>query len=128
MAARRRSSTGSPETAGESPKAARKSAPKARKAAAPRKAAASRRKVAAPDLSPVEQRRADLVELRRRVLAALDLAEPGQVPGLARELRTIDVELVELVPEEVSRVDDLAARRAARRSGSASGGRSAVGK
>jgi hypothetical protein len=103
------------------------SAPKSRKAAAPKKATASRRKAAAPELTPSEQRRADLVELRRRVLAALDLAEPGQVPALARELRTIDLELVELVPEEVSRVDDLAARRAARRSGSAGRGRSAVG-
>ena len=113
-----RKAPGAPET-GDEPE---------QKAAKPAKRPARRRKVPTPPVEPGEQRRADLVELRRRVLAALDLAEPAQVPALSRELRTIDAELVELVPEEVSTVDDLAARRAARRAGSSGSGRSAVGK
>ena len=57
----------------------------------------------------------DLLDLRRKLIEASDLAEPGSLPAIARELRLVGEAIADLAPaEEVDLVDDLAARRAAR--------------
>lgn len=60
-------------------------------------------------------RLADLLDLRRKLVAASDVAEPRELPAIARELRLTTAEITDLAPEEEGDlVDDLAARRAAR--------------
>lgn len=60
-------------------------------------------------------RLADLLDLRRKLVAASDVAELRELPAIARELRLTTAEITDLAPEEEGDlVDDLAARRAAR--------------
>lgn len=70
-----------------------------------------------PDSSEPE-RLADLRDLRLKLIAATESAEPNALPALARELRLVGAEIDGLAPaKESSFVDDLTARRADRLSG-----------
>jgi hypothetical protein len=65
-------------------------------------------------------RRASLEAVRDRVAAALVGVDDRYVAPLAKQLADVLRELESLpVPREVSKVDDLASRRASRRSGAA---------
>jgi hypothetical protein len=60
-------------------------------------------------------RRAALVALSERLEVALCSAEPGQVAAIARELRAVLTELDAMTGgQEVSKLDELTARRQAR--------------
>lgn len=79
--------------------------------------------------TPAELRRADLVDLRSRLIRALDLGGPRELPALSRELRLVDAELAEIAPaEEDSTTDELKRRREARRERAAAAPRSAAGR
>jgi hypothetical protein len=62
------------------------------------------------------ERRALLVALQERLLAEFDASEGRDSAILAKELRAVTLELDSLPTGEVSSVDDLAKRRADRRS------------
>ncbi len=68
-----------------------------------------------------DDRRDDLERMRGDLLAAMEQVEPEDLPKVCRELRAVDAELAGLstvgTPEQAV-VDDLKARRAARRSAS----------
>lgn len=72
----------------------------------------------------------DLSAARERLFASLAVADVRELPGIVRELRAVLAELDELAPpEKGNAVDDLAARRAARRqSASDAAGATAGGK
>lgn len=77
--------------------------------------------------SPSE-RLSDLRDLRIKLIAATETAEPSALPALARELRLVTAEIEEIEPaREASVVDDLAAKRAVRRAGANQAGSSASG-
>lgn len=91
------------------------------------------RKVTTPktlvDVVAEGDRRASLEALRDTVARSLADAEPHNVAALAKQLQSVLRELAELpaAKTETSPVDDLNARRAARRSGAASAGGAAGG-
>lgn len=69
-----------------------------------------------------DDRVAALKQLRYRLAAAIEEAPPSAMAPLAKQLREVMVELESLAPKrEASRLDDLAAKRAARRSDAAPG-------
>lgn len=75
------------------------------------------------------ERLTDLRDLRVKLIAAIESADPGALPALARELRLVTAEIADLAPaKESSFVDDLAARRADRLSGADETGGSAKGR
>lgn len=60
-------------------------------------------------------RRALLEHLQAELLTNLEMAPADKSAAISRELREITKELEQMAPAEVSSVDDLAKRRAARR-------------
>lgn len=69
-----------------------------------------------------DDRAASLRQLRHRLALAIEEAPPSALAPLAKQLREVMVELESLAPKrEASKLDDLAAKRAARRSDTASG-------
>ncbi len=66
-----------------------------------------------PGLTPMasNRRRNDLEALRGHLMAALDVAEPRELPGLSRELRALNTELAAMGTEtlEAANVVDLSA-------------------
>lgn len=63
----------------------------------------------------------DLSRLRDKLLAALDVVEPAEVPRISKELRAVVVELETLAPSadpDSERLDELRKRRAARQAAS----------
>jgi len=57
----------------------------------------------------------DLEKLRDRLVGALDVVDPKDLPRVSRELRAVNLELSQLAPdEEIDQVDELRAKRAAR--------------
>ena len=110
-------------------KAAKKAPAPARKPAkkAPTKRAPAKKRPTpaetpppAPEIPPIDVEQ-ELRDLRSALRARLtDPDTPGSaVAAISRELRAVNAELAALAPQEVSRVDDLAARRDARRAGAA---------
>lgn len=87
---------------------------------APAKKAPAKRPPRAPKppASPVPvSRQEDLEEMRRRLLAAMDLVDPKDLPRVCSELRAVDTELAALVPTKTpgqELVDELRAKRARR--------------
>ena len=78
--------------------------------------------------STQSERLADLRDLRVKLIAATESAEPNALPALARELRLVTAEIEDMEPAKgASVVDDLAARRAERLSGANEAGASASG-
>ncbi len=73
---------------------------------------------------PPQSRLDDLTAARSRLIEALAAADVRELPAIVRELRAVLVELDELKPaEKGNAVDDLAARRAARRKSTADAAR-----
>jgi hypothetical protein len=64
-----------------------------------------------------------LTAVRDHLAALLDVAGPREAPALARELRAVMAEIAaNSSPGEANPIDDLAARRTARRSASGAAG------
>jgi len=122
MTARKPGPKAAPKAPKKAPSPARKPAKKAESGRAPAvKPARSTRSTPTPaELDPIvaaDELRDLRAELRKRLR---DPETPGSaIAALSRELRAVVAELAALEPEEVSRVDDLAARRVARRTGAA---------
>lgn len=65
-----------------------------------------------------DDRRKSLEEVRNHLAAAIDVAEPRELPSLVKQFRETLAELEALgIAKEVSASDDLAAKRKARRAG-----------
>lgn len=96
------------------PPAGRTAEPVVTKRAPAKRPARPRKPPAAP--APVA-RQEDLERMRERLLAAMDLVDPKDLPRVCSELRAVDAELAQLTPAKTpgqELVDELKARRAGR--------------